>query len=206
MKKPDTLTTLGIIALIYWAIDVFNNYFIHHTVWSLWISSVGIGLTALSLLTRNTFLMTSLFSALFIVESFWSIGFFSHALFNTSLWGLTDYLFDGTHSRTDFLITSYHLLIVPFLFIGILKERALHSRAWLGAAVFAGALAAITYFLAGQHENVNCVHTVEKCKPFMTFLEDTANPLRTALGIMIATFFLFLPTNYLLMKLMRRLR
>lgn len=205
MKRVDLVTFLGIISLTYWIIDVINNYFIHHTVWSLWISSVGIGLTAVSLLTRNTFMMTSLFCALFIVESFWTIGFFSHFFFKTSLMGLTDYLFDGRHSTTDFIITSYHIFMVPFLFIGILKEKIVHKKAWAGAALFAGVLCFFTYLLAEQHETINCVHSIEKCKPFLSFLENTTNPIRTALGVMTATLFLFIPTNYLLVKLGEKL-
>jgi hypothetical protein len=204
MKKFDIVTILGIISLVYWCIDVFNNVFsLHAPLWSLWFSSVGIGLTAVALLTRNTFMLSSLFCALFVVELSWNIGFFSHLLFHKSFLGLTDYLFSGYYSEKDFIITSYHTVMLPFLLIGIWKGKTVHTHAWIGAAIFTAALTFFTYFLAGTHENTNCVHVIHDCRAFLFFLEPISNPLRTMVGVFLMTVILFIPTNYALMKFIK---
>jgi hypothetical protein len=207
MRNKDTVTILGIIALIYWGIDVINNiFFLNASSWSLWFSSVGIGLTAVGLLTRNAFLLNSLFCALFVGESFWNIGFFSHLLFGKSFMGLTDYLFNADYTTKDFFITSYHIIMIPFLLIGILKEKIIYKLAWLGATGYITILSVLTYFLVGQKETVNCVHTIENCRAFLFFLDKVNNPLRITIGISLATLLLFIPTNYLLVQIVKRLR
>jgi hypothetical protein len=205
MKKIDIITILGIISLIYWCTDIINNvFFIRSSLWSLWFSSVGILFTAIGLLTRNSFLINSLFCALFVVEAFWNIGFFSHFLFQKSFLGLTDYLFDGNYSAKDFIITSYHMLMVPFLLIAMIKEKIIYKTAWVGAAAYTAILCLLTYFFVGHQENVNCVHTLENCESILFFLSSIENPLRVTIGITLATFIIFIPTNYLLVKLAGR--
>jgi hypothetical protein len=201
MKKLDTVTVLGIISLVYWLFDVVNNnFFLHEATWSLWFSSFGIGLTAIGLLTRNTFLLSSLFCALFVFEMSWNIGFFSHTIFHKSFMGLTDYLFNGNYTTKDFLITSYHISMIPFLLIGIIKEKVVHKTAWIGASLFTAVAVSLTYFFAGPHETTNCVHVIDNCRLFLFYLENVSNPLRSTLGVIIVTLFLFIPTNYALIK------
>ena len=117
---------------------------------------------------------------------------------------MTDYLFDGKYAQKDFLITSYHAVIIPFLLVGILKEKVVHKKAWIGAALFTTIVTFLTYVLVDSHETTNCVHRIDNCRPFIFYLEFVANPLRTALGIAIATVFLFIPTNYLLIKIIKK--
>ena len=203
MKKLDSITVLGIISLVYWLFDIINNnFFLHEATWSLWFSSVGIGLTAIGLLTRNTFLLNSLFCALFVVEMSWNIGFFSHLIFHKSFMGLTDYLFTGNYSTKDFLITSYHVFMIPFLFIGIIKEKVIHKTAWIGACIFTAVAASLTYFFAGPHDTTNCVHVIDNCRTFLFYLDHFSNPMRTILGIVLITIVVFIPTNYMLLKLL----
>jgi hypothetical protein len=204
MKNLDIITVLGIISLAYWLFDVINNiFFLHEAVWSLWFSSVGIGLTAIGLLTRNTFLLSSLFCALFVVEMSWNIGFFSHVLFHKSFMGMTDYLFIGSYTMKDFLITSYHVVMLPFLLAAIIREKAVHKMAWIGAAVFSAGVLTLTYFFAGPRDTINCVHTLDNCKAFLFFLDHISNPMRTILGIAVMTIVVYIPTNYLLIKLIK---
>lgn len=204
MKRIDLVTLLGIISLVYWFVDVFNNIFLlHDSSGSLWFSSVGNGMTGVALLTRNVFLLSSLFCALFVVELGWNIGFFSHLLFHKSFMGFTDYLFYENYTAKDFLITSYHIFIIPFLLIGILYQKRVHTKAWMGAVLFTGVISFLTYFIGGPQARVNCVHSLQNCHTFLFFLEHVANPLRTMLGIIVMTILLFIPTNYLLVKLVR---
>jgi hypothetical protein len=204
LRKFDIVTVLGIISLGYWVIDIFNNIFLlHEATGSLWFSSAGIGMTGLALLTRNGFLLSSLFCALFVVETGWNVGFFSHMLFHRSFMGFTDYLFNGTYTTKDFWITSYHIIMIPFIVTGLVKQKVVYKSAWIGALVFSSVLAMLTYFFAPSWETANCVHAFDNCRIVLFFIANMTNPLRTVVGVILATVLMYIPTNYLLLKALK---
>jgi hypothetical protein len=155
---------------------------------------------------RNTFLLSSLFCALFVVETSWNIGFFSHVLFHKSFMGLTDYLFTGSYAFKDFLITTYHIVMLPFILTALFLQKAIHKKAWVGALLFTTGVILLTYLFAGPHDTTNCVRNLHNCKAVLFFLENISNPLRTILGITIMTVAIFIPTNYMLVKLVKSFR
>ena len=72
---------------------------------------MGLYFTSIALITENIILIDTLFCALFVMESLWSIDFFYNLFFHNSLLKLANYAFIPGFSRINFLLTFYHPLI-----------------------------------------------------------------------------------------------
>jgi len=205
--RKDILVYIGFLCLLIWSLDFLNIVFlIHKPQYLLWLSSVGLLATAIALIKRDSFLIFVLFCSLFVFEAIWSIGFLSRLLFNIPIPGVVDYAFEPTYATKDFILTLYHLLIPSALLIGFIKQKKVYKYGWLFALFYTSILVFLTYFFVNKVENVNCVHTITYCRSFIPFLYKFDNPIRIYIGLLMATVFVFIPTNYTLYRIGKYLK
>lgn len=197
--KPNFLAAY--VLVIFWLLDVFNKIFIAHVPLDvLWYSSLSLLLLIVALLTENVFLLSSAFCIVFFIEGMWSIGFLSILVADKHLLGIAEYAFSSGYPKQEFVITLYHLLLVPASFIGISTIKTVHKQAWIGALIFSTFVALATFLLAQPTNSINCIYIKKYCQNFLWFLYDFPIPLRIFLGITLITLFIYIPTNYLLLK------
>lgn len=196
---------LGLILLLTWIIDAFNIVFLHHKPHSLlWYSNAGLLATSIALLTRNSLLVFILFCALFVVEFLWGIGFLS-LLFLHKIPGI-NVGFEFYYLPKDFILTMYHFLIPPVLLFGVFQLKRVYKHAWIGALVYSTTLILLTYFFVTPEKSVNCVHIINHCRIFAPFLFNIENPTRIYVGLTLITLFIYIPSNYFLYKIGKRLK
>ncbi len=206
-RSIDVVFYLGVVCLLVWIVDFINIVFIiQKSITLLWYSNTGLLATAIALLRRDSRLIFTLFCALFIIEGIWGVGFFSLLLFNKAIPGVADYAFAPSYSSKDFILSLYHLVTPISLLIALVKFRRVYKYGWVGASIFASALTFITYFFVDKSQNVNCVHTLDHCRSMLSFLYTVTNPSRLFLGIACITVVVYIPTNFILYKIGKRLR
>lgn len=192
---------LGLFCLLYWIFDFYNIVFlIQKPSWLLWYSSAGLLFTSIALLTRNIPLLYSSFCALFLIELFWSIELILMWVLGIPLFGFTHYVFDANFSTKDFFMTFYHPFIPLSLFLAVMKEKTTNNYGWLGAALFATTIALLTILFVPQSENVNCLSSLNQCGTVFAFLYFTDTPYRIGIGLLLLLSFIFIPSNYFLLK------
>lgn len=198
-KYNKLLLMLGIFYVIYWLFDFFYNAVISNNFsWILWYSSAGFLLTGTALIIQNELLIWSLFCALFAIEGFWTLDFLYGLLFQKSLLGFTSYINFSNFNIKPVYFTLYHILIPFGLFMAILLTRKIYKYAWVGAASFALILMFLTYLFVNPNEKVNCIYSVSHCNSIFNFLYAIKNPYRSFIMLFGLIFFIYLPTNYLL--------
>lgn len=198
--KKDVAFWLGVFCFGYYLINLGNVFLAHKPEWLLWYSSAGLLFSAIAILTRNSFLLTSMFCALFVIESIWSIGFFSLLIFHKSLYGMVEYAFSPAFPRKDFYIGLYHVLIPISLLWGVAANK-INKYGWLGATLYAGILATATYIFSNPSENINCAFSAKRCVSFLSIFMSLSGPFRIIIGLAMMSLLLFIPTNYVLLWL-----
>lgn len=208
-RLTDQLFVLALIALGFWIANAYLKIFILHAPERmLWYSSSGLALITIGLFTRNSFLLTAMFCALIIPESIWSVSFLSKLFFNTDIFGMVTPIFDSNFPFYQFVISMYHLTIVPSLIVGLTSVRRVHSFGWLGAFVFAITLGILSQIFSDPSENINCVlqEVGGSCKLFFSYFYQFDNSFsRIILGGSIIALLVYLPLNYGLLVLAKRL-
>jgi hypothetical protein len=200
MKKItfNSITVLGLVCVSAWIADAVNViYFLHTPASLLWYSSTALLFTGVSLIIQNKKMLSIAFCAFFILESMWTISFLTGILFHKPLLGITDYMFDPSYAKRNFYTSMYHILISPSLLVAVLKIKPYYKWAWIWSMGIAAFLAVLTLFLVDPNEQINCIHMIRPCKVF-GFFNSIPDPFRVILGILLATLFAYIPSNYLL--------
>ena len=208
MKRNKLLFTLGIFSFIYWVLDFINIvFFINKPEFVLWYSSAGLLLTSIALIRQSPRLILVMFCSLFVMESIWSLDFLARLLSGISPLGITDYLFEFPYTKKDLVMTMYHLMIPPFLLIGVSKTQKIFHYSWIGSVLYAGSLAFLTYWMADPKGSVNCIHQLIRCRGvFSSIFTAFPKPYHIFFVLLSATFLVYLPTNYLLNKIGKKFR
>lgn len=187
---------------LFWVADaVYKAFVLQAPLRTLWFSSAALGVTTMALFTRSSFLITSMFSAVTITEGIWDVGFFSQLLFHRAIPGVATYAFTPHYPKWEFFITMYHLLIVPVVIFALIKVRKIHKLGWLGATLFTTIVSFLTYFLVNGKDNINCIFSADYCQFFFKPLYQFDNPLRIFIGVSALTILLFIPLNWIILKI-----
>ncbi|QQG44339.1 MAG: hypothetical protein HYW86_00250 [Candidatus Roizmanbacteria bacterium] len=213
-KLKDPLFFISLITFAFWLADAYLKIFILKAPQRmLWYSATGLGLTTIALMTRNSFLITSMFCALVINESIWTISFISNFFLKADIVQVADYAFKASYSKFKFIVTSYHLFLVPALVAGLLVTKKIHRLGWLGAYFFASIVAVLAYILPDPFgENINCVRSegvrmTESCKLYFSSFYNGFNDFPMIFIVTaILAYFVYLPINYLLLFLGKRMK
>lgn len=204
-RLKDPLFYLSAILLSFWLLDTYLLIFVKHTPdQMLWWSRAGLGLSVVALLLRNNFLISTLFCALFIHESLWTVSFLSRLLFQTDKIQYTNYMFGSNFSPVLYMAGLFHLFLVPSLILAIIYTKKIHRWGWVGAALFGGIIMLLSYLVAEPARNLNCVlpdNHYQACHTYLGFFYNLGeakllNPYAGMLIIdILLTLFFFLPTG-----------
>mgnify|MGYP001574360302 CR=1 FL=1 len=202
MRKKDDIiywTFGGYLTLL--AILAFINSFIHPEIaHPLWFSYITLFLIGIGILRKNSELIAVQLNIIAIPVLFWNIDFFYQLITKNSLWGITDYLFDGgvAGSLGNF-ISMQHTYIIPvalafLLFLGI-KRRDL----WKWSLFEAFFIFVLSLTFTVYERNVNCVF--ESCIDFISI----GSPYYQILWLF-SVFLMVLLTNSLLVYLLKKMK
>jgi len=196
---------LGVICILYWLFDfIFNALLPHNYSWLLWYSSMGLLVTGIALITQNEVLIFSSFCALFIIETLWTVDFLGLFIFHKSLSGITAYTKTLSFTEKDLFLTLYHMLIPISLLYALWKTTKIYKYGWVGAVLFSSMLMFLTFFLVGPYDRVNCISNLSNCQSIFSFLYKISNPYRIFAALFMLLLFVYLPTNYVIIKLKKK--
>lgn len=200
-KKDIVLIRIGAFLILYWFIDFINNAVLTNDYsWLLWYSSMGLLATGIALIFQQGAVISSLFCALFVVESMWIVDFIYTITHRRVLIGFSQYILSPSFHAKDMFLTLYHILIPLCLFIAVYRIKKSYPYSWIGAIIYATTVFFLTYFLTGPTSQVNCIHSTDGCRSAYSFLYQIENPQRIIVVILIQTILIFIPTNYVLMR------
>ena len=122
----------------------------------LWFSDIAlIGLVP-ALWLENSLLASMMALAVLLPEILWNIGFFSRLIFGVSLFGLSDYMFDGTRPLYVRALSLFHV-VLPVALVWTVSRLGYDRRA-LGAQTGLGwAVLIVTYLVTEPADNINWV-------------------------------------------------
>ena len=198
---------LLLLTLSLFFLDTFYKVFILHAFYRVfWYSTMGLFLISLALILENSFIATTSMVALFLIEGIWTVGFFYSFLTHNQILSLSSSTFDINLRNYYSLITLYHLIFIPILIFIFTKLKRVNSNGWIGAAAFASVVGFLTYVFGSSSDNVNCIYSTQNCISNIRFLYNIQNPLRIIIAVFLLTVFVYIPTNYFLIKLKARNR
>jgi len=131
---------VGLLFMILGILAVVESFANNNPLQILWLCYLGLFLTGVGIFRRSTFLLISQLNILMIPVIIWGIDFFYVVFFNKSLFGITDYFFQGEKIFISVFINSQHLFIVPLsllaiYFIGV-KRKDMWKWSMIQLAVF----------------------------------------------------------------------
>ena len=180
---------VGVLVPIYWKHYGPGNF--------LWFSDISllIGLPAIWL---ESALLTSIIAlAILILDIAWNLDFFAKLLTNTSITGLSAYMFRRETSLLIRALSIFHVFF-PFLIVWMLYRLGYDSRALGIQTLLAWILLPLSYFLTRRSENVNWVHGFGN-EPSRWL----APQLHVLLLMILFPLVIYLPTHILLQEILR---
>lgn len=203
-KIRDPLLYVALILAGFWILDTWYKLAVQNApTRMLWYSSTGLAATSVALLTRNKLLLTSLFCLLIFQETVWLISFFSNLFSLKDYFHLASYAFGKSYPKIELFITLFHLLILPSIFYGLYKIKSASRYGWLGAYVFALIINYLPLIFPDSIEDVNCVRgDIESCRMFFEIFYKVDPSLGILGGVTYQLVVLYIPANFLLIKLM----
>ncbi len=209
LLNPDFyLSSLILLLTIFWMADTFEKVSIQHAVSRvMWWSSIGLLVIIIGLYRRSSLILTAMFCNLFVIETLWTIGFFTYLFSNYSIphLGFAVSVFDQQHSWISFAISLFHLFLVPAILFGLLLIKKIHPFGWLLALIFHCITISIPYFIPDSSENINCSLVINYICQNLYGLSDS-RPFY--LNLIFSSFYqliiFYLPLNFLLFYLMKK--
>ena len=157
------LLVTGILYVILGILAFYNAIKYTETAGIFWFSYVAFFLIGFGILTRNSYLIASQLTIIFIPYIFWNIDFFYVLFTGNSLWGITNYFFLQRPLVAQ-IITSQHIFTIPISLLAIYLIKLKRKDFWK----FSLAQVAVFFFViklfSSPQENVNCVFA--NCLPF----------------------------------------
>jgi len=184
MKKKAVLNIIGIFFLVLGIAAILNAIHIKDYSGVLWFCYFGLILIGISILKRNSYLLTAQLNILTIPLLFWTIDFF-YALFNTqSLFGIVDYFFlrDGIIGK---IISSQHVFTLPLSFYALHLLKLKKDKSWKLSFLEITILYFVTLLLTQEASNINCVY--RSCNNFIPNEFYTFNWFVPAFSMIILT-------------------
>lgn len=173
LKKKDKIVSfLGIFLIFYGLFAILYSLHRGHSTWIFWFCYMGMILTGIGALRRDSLLVSSQFNILFFPLLFWNIDFFLILFTGNSYLGITNYFFNEM-LLTARIISFEHLFLIPitlFLVYNILKETK--SKLCLDRIKYSFVISFIQVsliylvmrILNAKEDNINCVF--ENCYVF----------------------------------------
>ena len=161
----------------------------------LWFSDISLLIAVLAIWLESALLTSVIALAILLLDLAWNLDFFSKLIFNTSVTGLSTYMFRRENSVLIRGLSIFHVFF-PVLIIWMLHRLGYDSRAFLIQTLLAWILLPLSYFLTRRSENVNWVHGFGN-KPYRW----VAAPLHVLLLMVLFPIVIYLPTHFVLQQI-----
>ncbi len=207
-KMLDTFTaTLIFIMTIFWLADTFEKVSIQHAISRIfWWSSMGLILITIGLYKRSSLILTGMFCSLFLIESLWTIGFLTYLFFGYQIphLGFASTGFNPHYQWSSFVISWFHLLLIPGLIYGLLIVKKIHPLGWIIALVFHVLTLSLAHFFPDPSENINCSKVINLlCQNIYGLSSNRTFIQNLVISSVYQTVFLYLPLNLILMRIFK---
>lgn len=185
----NLLRVLGVVYILLGILAFYNAIKYTETAGILWFSYFAFFLIGVGLLTKNSYLISSQLTIIFIPYLFWNIDFFHMLFTHSTLWGITDYFFASRPTLVQ-LISLQHLFTIPVSLFAIYILKLRRKDFWKFSAIQVTIFFFLVRLFSSPERNVNCVF--ENCIPFQIVPGPYAFSWFVSYGIMIALTTLFL--------------
>jgi hypothetical protein len=160
----------------------------------LWFSDISL-LLAFGAIWLESPLLTSMIAlAVLVLDIAWNLDFFARLLTNTSVTGLSAYMFNRQTSLPIRALSIFHV-VFPILLLWMLSRLGYDERAFISQTLLAWIVLPLSYFFTRRSENVNWVHGFgNRPKRWLPA------PLHILLLMTLFPLVIYLPTHFLLQR------
>ena len=181
---------MAVLVPVYWTHYGPTNF--------LYFCDAALFVTLVALWTESAYLASMQAVAITLPQALWVIDFLSYAIFRRHVVDLTGYMFDGDRSLFLRGLSFFHFWL-PFLLLWTVWRLGYDRRAWIGQAVFGGAILVASFLLAPLPidplvGNVNKIHGPSETDP-QTWMDPRLWLSLLIVGTVVA---IYLPTHALL--------
>lgn len=160
MKKKTKnilLDILGVFFLVWGIIAIANSMYMQNPRQILYLCYIGLLIIGIGILTKRSYLIMSQVYILAIPLLIWDIDFLHWVIFQTELWGITDYFFIGENSLIGKIVSLQHLFTIP-LAIYIAKKIGIKRKdAWKWSFAQVTIIFIFAILFTSPEDNINCV-------------------------------------------------
>jgi hypothetical protein len=140
----------------------------------LWLSDVGLFLTALALWFHSPLCISMVTIGILPLEILWMVEYFLRLFTGINLFSITDYMFNPNYPRTLRALSYFHIF-VPVICLWYLFSWGYDSRAIFYQTILNSLVLIACYTLTSPKENINWVFMPyikqwKKISPFSWFL------------------------------------
>lgn len=161
----------------------------------LWFSDACLLIAVVAIWLESSLLTSIVALAILVLDLAWNLDFFAKLLTNTSITGLSAYMFTRETSLLIRALSIFHVFF-PVLIIWMLSRLGYDPRALAIQTLLAWILLPLSYFFTRRSENVNWVHGFGN-NPHRWL----APPLHVLLLMVLFPLVIYLPTHFVLQKL-----
>ena len=164
----------------------------------LWFSDISLLIGLLAIWLESALLTSIIALAILILDIAWNLDFFAKLIANTSITGLSAYMFRRDTSLLIRSLSIFHVFF-PFLIIWMLYRLGYDSRAIAIQTLLAWLLLPLSYFFTRSSENVNWVHGFGNER-----YRRLPPPLHVLLLMILFPLVIYLPTHFFLQEIFKR--
>jgi hypothetical protein len=161
----------------------------------LWFSDACLLIAVFAIWLESSLLTSIIALAILLLDLAWNLDFFAKLITNTSITGLSAYMFTRETSLLIRALSIFHVFF-PVLIIWMLSRLGYDPRALVIQTLLAWILLPLSYFFTRRSENVNWVHGFGN-RPQRWL----APPLHVLLLMVLFPLVIYLPTHFVLQKL-----
>jgi len=175
-NKGIILNIIGSFFLLMGIAAVLNAIYLRDYAGILWFCYTGLILIGISILKRNSFLLTVQLNILAIPLIFWTIDFIYTLIFGNSLLGVVDYFFINGPLFSK-IISIQHLFTIPLSFYALSILKSKREDAWKLSFIEIVLIYFVTLILTPEASNINCVYgsCINFVPKFYTFFWFVSN-------------------------------
>lgn len=155
MKKEYVLKIMGYFFTAIGTIAIINSILDKNYSQMFWLSYASLILLGIGVSTKNSSFILVQVNIIAIPFLFWSVDFFHVLIAKQSLWGITDYFFEGGRILPK-LVSLQHIITIPLsiyaLYLIKIEKRSVWKYSFLQLAI----IFLLSAIFTSPTENANC--------------------------------------------------
>lgn len=154
--KNIFLNLIGILFVLWGIASFLHAIFISHPSEIFWFSYIGITLSGIAILVRNTKLLLAQIYILLLPNIFWMTDFFLELISGVNLLGIADYMFFDRLLISQ-IISFQHLVVIPFSFLALYILKTKEFNGFRLSLIEVLVVIVLSLLFGSPEVNVNCV-------------------------------------------------